>query len=322
MRLCDLGLTLEGTALQVRVDQLHEDLAEAGLRFRPYVWLSYDWFCPDGITGFAIPFYLAHPRLVRLEHREMFEVEGATRDLCLRILRHETAHAIDNAYRLRRRKRWRETFGRVSEPYLATYRPRPNSRRYVQNLDFWYAQSHPLEDWAETFAVWLRPGNRWRQRYDRWPALRKLEYVDELMDEVATLKPPIRTRERPDSLPRLRMTLREHYRRKKASWSEDFGSEFDWYLRRLFTSGPGTGRYPGAAGFLRRHRARLRRVVADAAGQHRYVVDQAIKELEARCRTLELRQVRADPDMMLELVSLLTVVTTRFSRRAYMEFRR
>ena len=52
------------------------------------------------------------------------------------------------------------------------------------NLANWYAQSHPIEDFAETFAVWLRPGSRWRSRYADWPALRKLEYVDALMQEV------------------------------------------------------------------------------------------------------------------------------------------
>ena len=75
----------------------------------------------------------------------------------MRILRHEAGHALDNAYRLRRRRRWREVFGPASLPYPARYRARPGSRRYVHHLGEWYAQAHPTEDFAETFAVWLTP---------------------------------------------------------------------------------------------------------------------------------------------------------------------
>ena len=160
-------------------------------RFRPYVWLSTDWFTPDGLSGFAIPFFLAHPRLARLEGRHMLEVEGGGHDWCMKLLRHETAHAIDNAYRLRRRKRWREVFGRASEKYAEAYLPRPLSREYVLNLDDWYSQSHPLEDFAETFSVWLQPRSQWRRRYADWPALKKLEYVDELMERIGADPPPV-----------------------------------------------------------------------------------------------------------------------------------
>ena len=76
---------------------------------------------------------------------------------------------------------WRATFGKASRPYPDIYRPRPASRDFVLHLGHWYAQSHPTEDFAETFAVWLQPRARWRREYQGWPALRKLEYVDELM---------------------------------------------------------------------------------------------------------------------------------------------
>ena len=87
------------------------------------MWLSSEWFSPDGIPGIAIPFYLAHPRLRKLEHRQILEVEGGTEGECMRILRHEAGHAIDTAYRLHRRKRWREIFGSFSQPYPDSYRP-------------------------------------------------------------------------------------------------------------------------------------------------------------------------------------------------------
>ena len=158
--------------------EIRRDLQRRGMRFRPHVWLSEEWFSPDGVPGIAVPFYMAHPRLMRLERQFMDEVEGGNANWLTRILRHEIAHALDNAYRLRRRKEWRRVFGRASRPYPDIYRPRPASRDFVLHLGHWYAQSHPTEDFAETFAVWLQPKARWRREYQGWPALRKLEYVD------------------------------------------------------------------------------------------------------------------------------------------------
>ena len=158
-----------GTALETRVDLLYDELDRAGVRFRPHVWLSYDWFTPDGVPGFAIPFYLAHRRLARIEHHQMLEVEGGSHSSCMKLLRHEAGHAIDNAYRLHWKKRWRESFGRFSQPYRTTYVPKPSSRQYVLNLDYWYSHSHPAEDYAETFAVWLQPGSKWRMTREPIP---------------------------------------------------------------------------------------------------------------------------------------------------------
>ena len=160
LRLCELHLTIEGSEVADRITQLYEELDRKGIRFRPHVWLSSDWFSPVGVPGIAIPFYLAHPRLKKLEYRMMYEVEGGTRTWCMQLLRHETGHAIDTAYRLNRRASWRRLFGKASKPYPKYYNPKPFSRNYVLHLDWWYAQSHPTEDFAETFAVWLKPGQR------------------------------------------------------------------------------------------------------------------------------------------------------------------
>jgi hypothetical protein len=232
VRLCDLELRIEGTDVEDRLQQLRAELERAGVRrFRPYAWLSTSWFTPHGCSGFAVPFFLAHQRLVRLERWQQGEAEGASQEGCMRLMRHEAAHAIDNAYRLHRRKDWREIFGPFSRPYRASYVPKPGSRHFVVNLDYWYAQSHPGEDWAETFAVWLRPGSRWRSRYRGWPALEKLRYVDDVMREVADRPPPVRTRERLDSLPELRHTLREYYRRKHVRWERVLRRGKREYLR-------------------------------------------------------------------------------------------
>jgi len=195
LRLCDLGLRIRDSELGPRIKQLYRELRAAGVQhFRPHFWLSDEWYTPDGVPGVAIPFYMAHPRLSRLEFAQMLEVEGGTPEWCMRILRHEAGHALDNAYRLRRRHRRQQLFGLSSKPYPEYYTPRPYSRSYVQHLEPWYAQSHPDEDFAETFAVWLTPDSPWRARYQDWPALKKLEFVDALMREIGTQTPRVANR--------------------------------------------------------------------------------------------------------------------------------
>lgn len=311
-RICDLGLTIEGSPLEGRLARLEQELARAGLRFRPFAWLSSDWFTPDGSTGFAIPFFLAHPRLMRLERQQMLEVEGGTQEWCLKLLRHETAHALENAYRLRERKIWRETFGRASEPYRKSYRPNPSSRDYVLNLDYWYSQSHPLEDFAETFAVWLTPGSRWRKRYAGWPALKKLEVVDALMRQIRDRPPLVRSRAKVEPVSALRYTLREYYRRKQAHYDIGVSSGYDAHLTRLF--GPPDEFPTGetATSFLRRYRRELRQRVSAITGQHAYLIDQVLNEMIPRSKKLGLRLRKEEEETLLDTSVLLTALTMSF----------
>ncbi len=330
LRISDLGLRIEGTALEQRIQRLHDELSRAGLRFRPYVWLSTDWFTPDGVTGFAVPFFLAHPRLVRIEHRKMFEAEGGNSDWCMKLLRHETGHAIDNAYRLHWKPSWRRTFGKFTESYKNHYNPRTRSRKYVLHLDHWYSHSHPAEDFAETFAVWLQPGSRWRRTYAAWPALKKLEYVDELMADIGDQPPKVRSREKPDSASRLRITLREHYRRQEDRYAGDLPSVYDRQLARLFPKRDGPvhrnaqhhAHRETAASFLRRSRHELRDRVAATTGHYRYVVDQALKMMIGRCRELELLVTRPKRETRLEATILLTMMTMGFLHGRGHEYRR
>jgi hypothetical protein len=321
LRFCDLRLSLSGSVLEQRVARLWRELEAAGLRFRPYVWLSSDWFTPDGHTGFAVPFYLAHPRLVRLERNQMLGVEGGSAESCMKLLRHEAAHALDNAYRLHRRRSWRETFGYFSQPYRSSYLPRPASRGHVLNLDYWYAQSHPAEDWAETFAVWLQPRSRWRRTYAGWPALRKLEYIDALLCEIRGRPPLVHSRTHPDSIAQLDLTLGEHYRRKKARYQHQAPSASDAYLQRLFASDSHRRSEP-AARFLARHRRALRERVAAVTGQHVYLVDHVLAEMIPRCRELGLRLTRPERETRVDAAALLTALTMTFLRRDRSEYRR
>jgi Putative zinc-binding metallo-peptidase len=309
LRLCDLDLRIEGSELEDRIRELHNELETQGIQFRPHFWLADEWFCPDGVPGIAIPFYLAHPRLVRLELSQMFDVEGGTREWCLRILRHEAGHALENAYLTKRRPRRREIFGKSSEPYPDHYAPKPYSKSFVQHLESWYAQSHPDEDFAETFAVWLTPGSDWQEKYEGWPALRKLEYVDELMEDIAERPPFVTTRRTPFSLASLRRTLRVHYRRKRRHYRVDDRAFYDRDLRRLFSDAPEHAGNLSAARFLSRLRGDVRRRVRRWTGERHYVIDQVLEGMVGRCRELNLRLAGPEDEARLELTTLVTART-------------
>jgi hypothetical protein len=274
------------------------------------VWLSTDWFSPDGVPGIAIPFYLAHPRLAKLEARQMLEVEGGNESECMRILRHEAGHAIDSAYRLHFKKSWREVFGYYSKTYPQYYRPKPNSRNYVVHLDSWYAQAHPAEDFAETFAVWLKPRSGWRQRYRDWPrALRKLNFVDDLMREIANQPMRVRTRQQIESLGRLSQTLRQYYERKRRRYGAEWPDLYDRDLRRLFSEDRRFAGRPTAASFLRAIGPEIRTTVAEWTGTHAYTINQVLQDMIERSRELKLRLATTPAKARTQATILLTVHT-------------
>jgi hypothetical protein len=288
LRFCDLGLAIERSPLARHVRQLYRDLAQRGIGVRPHVWLSEEWFSPDGVPGIAVPFYLAHPRLERLERRIMHQAEGGNARLLMRILRHEAGHALDNAYRLRRRKRWREVFGPASRPYPARYRARAGSRRYVHHLGEWYAQAHPAEDFAETFAVWLAPRSGWRKSYADWPALHKLRAVDELVASVRDTRAPVRNRTRIEPLEHNTRTLEQHYRRRLARDRQYRRGLADELLRRAFTAEPTRRGAVRAAALLRAHSRPLTAAVARTLRIEPYSVEQILRMLIARSERLKL----------------------------------
>jgi hypothetical protein len=308
-RLSSLGVRVEGTWLEDCLKALHAELEERSIRLRPYAWISSEWFCPENTPGIAIPFYLAHPRLMKLEKKMMLEVEGGTWSECMAILRHEAGHTVQHAYQLHRRRRWQQLFGPSSKRYPRYYRPNPASRRYVQHLRRWYAQSHPAEDFAETFAVWLRPRSNWRTRYAGWPALKKLEYVDELMDEIAGKRPLITTRTRVDTLGRLSQTLEEHYKKKQAFYAFTPPKTYDRDLSRLFSADPRHHRSKPASTLIRRHRAQIRQLVARWTGENQLTLDAVLDEMISRCRELDLRAVGPEQKLVLDFTVLVTAKT-------------
>ncbi|HEY5667085.1 MAG TPA: putative zinc-binding metallopeptidase [Gammaproteobacteria bacterium] len=286
-RFRDLRLSTRSSPVALDIEHLYATLGRRGIRFKPHVWLSTDWFSPDGIPGIAVPFFAAHPRLARLERRLKGEAEGTNRYWRRRILRHEAGHALDTAFALRRRADWRAVFGQASKPYPTQYAVRPASRRFVLHLGHWYAQSHPTEDFAETFAVWLQPKSRWQRDYAGWPALRKLEYVDALMAEIAGRRPVNADRSVVASLTSNQRTLREHYRRhaSRESLSE---RRYDAWLRRTFMDRARAPDAVSASRFLKAAETRLRERVSQQTGAGSYLLAHVADVLRQRSRELDL----------------------------------
>jgi len=312
LRFNQLGLKLEGSWLEARIATLNEELATRGLSFQPHFWLSSEWFTPDGVPGIAIPFYLAHPRLMKLEKAQMLEIEGGDVEWCMQIMRHEAGHAIDNAYNLRRRRKRVKLFGKPSEPYPDFYLPRPYSKSFVLHLDSWYSQSHPDEDFAETFAVWLTPDSDWRTRYADWPALRKLEYMDELMRGLANTRPAVTTRRQLEPLDRLRTTLRHHYAKKREHYGLAYPHFYDRDLRRLFSDAEDFRAQKKASRFMQSVRKDVRRLVAEWTGAYQYTIDRVLEDMIGRADELNLRLKEAEDQTKIDFTVLVTVQTMNY----------
>jgi hypothetical protein len=188
----------------------------------------------------------------------------------------------------------------------------------VRHLRLYYAQSHPLEDFAETFAVVL--GSRtagWRKRYEGWPALQKLEYVEALLEELRGRRPVVRNRAKPESLSTLNMTLGEYYEEKCGRYLVSYPDIYDRDLRRLFSDDPRHQHHELASRFLRRNRSEIRKLVANWTGEYQFTLEQVLKDMIGRSRELKLRAAGPERRLTMEFAILLTVKTMDFhySRR-------
>ncbi len=311
-RISQLNLTLAGTELEPRIRRLYEELSQKGLVFHPLCFVGDEWFCPVGIPAIFIPFFLVHERLRKLERKMMLEVEGETEEWFMRLMRHEAAHAYSYAFHLQRKKKWQQAFGLASTEETEFYRPRPYSRSFVTHLDDWYAQSHPDEDFAETFAVWLTPDLDWRARYRGWKALQKLEYVDTLMRSLAGQpplhQPPFRVRE----YDCLNIKLKTYYARKRKQYADSYPDFYDQDLTRLFGAETTTPGAQPAALFLRQRRRQILKAVCGWTNERKYRVDQLLQRLIRRCDALNLHVNPADPHLHLQLSAFITTLIMNY----------
>ena len=313
LRFRDLGLKIAGSPVDADAQRLVGELEQRGIRFKPHFWFSTEWFSPDGVPGIAVPFFLGHPRLVRLERRMMGEAEGGNRRWRLRLLRHELGHAVDTAFGLRRRNDWRQVFGTASALYSRDYTAQPRSRNHVLHLEHWYAQSHPTEDFAETFAVWLQPKARWRADYAGWPAMAKLEFVDRLMTELAGRAPVKRDRSLIEPLTDNNRTLSEHYRRRMYL-SESGAQRYDSWLTRVFPPAAASA-HRSAERLLTDLKPLLIRALLHRSRAHPYVAFQVLRAVRRRARHLDLEFAGPKREVVRRAVRLHERILADFLRR-------
>jgi hypothetical protein len=310
-RISDLGLSIHGTRVEKLVDRLYGELAERGLRFRPPVYLSDQWGCPDGTPLIGVPFYLADARLERIEAEMAFAVE--TDEEAMRYLRHEAGHAFNYAFRLFEREDWQRTFGSFGRPYRERYRADPFSREHVRHILGWYAQKHPDEDFAESFAVWLTPGIDWREEYRGWPALYKLQYVDRIMREIAESEPdaPAPTE---DDLPveAMRYSIAEHYEEYADRVPIEDERQFDADLRQIFVRGADAPQGEEAHSFLLRHFREIVSRIAFWTSEPASVVRSLLDVLVRRAEALGLRVGAVEAATLIELTAFATAVVMMY----------
>ncbi|MDB4964679.1 MAG: hypothetical protein JWN44_368 [Myxococcales bacterium] len=302
----DLGLAIDGTRLEPIVAAFTEELRRKGLtRLAPRFYLSTEWGVPFGTIAIAIPFYLARPELAAIHAERTGMVEGFDAHDLLRYLRHEMGHVVNYAYKLYERKEWVQAFGAITQPYVEEYRPQPFSKRFVRHLPGWYAQKHPDEDWAETFAVWMTPDHDWRTEYaDRPTALAKLELCDRVVGEVAREMPLVTDEELDEDVATLHLSLDEFYR----GWETPGGElppGLDGSLRATFR---GSGDRPAAL-LIRKLESALCTEIYRWTGHFPERTRPLVRHLERRAEALGLNYAAADePRIVVALTALVTAL--------------
>jgi len=314
-RISQLGLRLEGSPVERFVQQLYRELERKGLRrFRPLCYLTDEWGCPDGQPVIGIPFYLADPQLARLE-RAMNDLEDS-REIMM-YLRHEAGHAFNYSYRLYVTPEWRRLFGPYNRRYRDHYRPVPFSRKHVRHLAGWYAQKHPDEDFAETFAVWLTPRSNWRKKYREWSALQKLRYVDRVARHARGHDPAVPTGDVDITVEDMKVTVEQHYKRFKKYNGAGVNVALESDLVDLFIP-PGRRRrnLRPAAEMLEEHRMLLTDKITYWTGVKRPVVRALVERIIRTCREHSLSSIAGrEETYLVELTAYGTTLAMNYLTR-------
>ncbi|MFO0970478.1 MAG: hypothetical protein U0793_33450 [Gemmataceae bacterium] len=315
-RISEMSLSIEDSPLEPYVQRLYRELNRKSLKFNPEVYLSDSWGCPDMVPVIGIPFYLADKRLARIEEEQTGEVEKGEQIMML--LRHEAGHAVNYAYRLYNDAGWLEMFGPFEKPYRDHYQPKPFSKQFVRHIDHHrngrtYAQKHPDEDFAETFAVWLTPRGSWREKYRNWPALKKLRYVDRLMRSLKGKAPRLGKGKLCTPVEGMDNLLAEHYGQLAERYRKEAQGYVDDKLREIFP--PVRGRdIVFACDLLRKKRAELVQRVTRWSSLDQEEVEAILDKLEDRALVLGLQFTKSQQGAkVLDVLALLTSLALDFA---------
>jgi Putative zinc-binding metallo-peptidase len=310
-RISDLGLHVEGSEIEPLVQRLYEELDRAGLKFKPPIYLTDEWGCPEGVPIIGVPFYLARPELSRIEEEIGEDLE--TSDESMMYLRHEAGHAFNYAYVLYEEEEWHRIFGPYSRPYMENFKPNPFSREYVRHIAGWYAQKHPDEDFAETFAVWLDPKSDWRDEYRGSPALAKLEYVDRVAKRFGDQPPKIQPRKRDEPVEEMRYTVSDYYAHRQESRLQ-IPRWFDGDLKQLFETEKKDGHSP-AEPLLREKRHDVIAEVSYWTGVQMGIVRSLVDHLLERISALDLQVIESDRQRyVISFIAMVTTLATNYLR--------
>lgn len=311
----DLGLKIEGSSVERFVRQLYRELERKGLRkFRPLVYLSDEWGCPDGEPVIGVPFYLADPKLQRLEG-EMNDLEDARQ--IMMYMRHEAGHAFNYAYELYRTPEWHGLFGSFRKPYREKYKPIPFSRKFVRHMEGWYAQKHPDEDFAETFAVWMTPRSNWRKRYQGWVAMQKLRYMDRIGRKFGDTE-PLRLRGDADvTVEQMGDTVEQFYARQALQARDINSLLLDNDLKDIFdvSRRKRNGVRP-AADLLQEHRKVITDKVTYWTGVQRPLIKNLVESITGRVAALGLQSdLKCEDQYLAEMAVFCTTLAMNYLTR-------
>ena len=275
----------------------------------PDFYFGNEWGCVNKKISISIPFYYANPELKELEG------DVPTSEGIVKTLRHETGHVVNYAYRLWQRKDWKEIFGDFNKKYRDgyLYRVNPWSKSYVRHLHYLgdphYAQKHPDEDWAETFAIWLAPRSCWKEKYRNWPnALEKLTYVDHLMKEIAGEEPLNLKRKREGEYTDIEDTVSEWWGLDGEMLDQEL-QEYLTDMNELFIKPTnGRRRLLPAWRLIRKYARVLTEQVSQwILGSNQNTVRKSLRRWEAICRNESLGYHPEDEERkLIELTTLLT----------------
>jgi hypothetical protein len=309
----ELGLKIEGSPLQRLVQQLYRELEQKGLmKFRPLCYLTDEWGCPSGEPVIGIPFYLANADLSNVE-KEMNDLEDP-REVMM-YLRHEAGHAFNYAYKLHRTAEWKQLFGPFRRPYHDNYRPIPFSRNFVRHLAGWYAQKHPDEDFAETFAVWLTPRSAWRKRYRGWGAMAKLQYMNRIARALGNVDPVRRRGSTDITVDEMEATVAEFYQRVNDDIPlVDLALDTD--LRDIFDASKRRKTAKPAHQFLHAQRKAVVDKVAYWTGAQRPLIKKLIEVIEKRIEELGLfADTSREAEHLIQITVYVTALAMNYMAR-------
>lgn len=314
-RICDLKLQINGSFIDNYIKKLYHELDLKKLFFKPSFYLTDSWGCPDKVPIIGIPFYLANKQLIHIEEEQTGEIEDSR--MIKMLLRHETGHAVNYAYRLWKYPGWTEAFGAFTRRYLDSFNPNPFSKQFVRHLNTYqygrnYAQKHPDEDFAETFAVWLTPHSSWRTKYRYWSAIHKLKYVDKLMKQIQKRSPVCKNRRLLNPVNGMTMFLAEYYGEKRKHLQEAALGYVDDNLKQIFPVTTHGNQIP-ADKFIHSHTRELIQRTSRWTGLDEEEVASILDKLENRTAVLGLKfQQGQKNEKLLELTALCITFALNF----------